>query len=299
MSRATRHSEHEAPGLCTAHCVRHLSLRIVVLLAGLVSDGVPAHAARHLVMLPACEPTTRGPSAAPFAQEWSRGRLGFAVDSTTIRWTHCSNMPVPMNHWYPSTSSGSLRDSVSGQLDPSARYIVQVVAAREPLDEEVVARVTMNHMGKRPHRELQGYWWPEYLNEWGYDPADTVMWPPRPPGWRPARDSTETEADEADTLSEASEPVRLYRWVTARRDSMIARIEVDPVAMGRPVWLPGARRWTADADETARYTVAAAFYWIREASLFHRIPRRPGREDTEKAWRYAEELQRPLGEIDR
>lgn len=215
--------------------------------------------------------------------------LGYVTDSVTFQLSFRTEPPSPLA--YPQRlahpSGQGARDSTAVSL--GGRYLVQVVAAREALGKGVLARVTMNHMGKRPHRVLEGYWWPKYLNDWGYDPADTVMWLRRPPGWRPARDSTEAEDD---TSSSFVEPVRLYFWALARRDSMIARIEVDPGAMGRPVWLPGARRWTKDADETAHYTVAAAFYWIREASLFNRIPRRPGREDTEKTWRYAEELLR-------
>jgi hypothetical protein len=71
---------------------------------------------------------------------------------------------------------------------------------------------------------------------------------------------------------------------------MVVHVEIDAAAMNRSVWLPAACRWTVDGDETARYTVAVAFYWIREAHLHHRIPRRPDKSANERAWRYAERL---------
>lgn len=81
-----------------------------------------------------------------------------------------------------------------------------------------------------------------------------------------------------------------YRPRTYNFDSTAVVVRLNRSALLAPVWLPRARRWTTDVDETTRYALAMGLYWVRERYLGHAVPQRASRVANEAAWNFAEQV---------
>lgn len=259
----------------------------VLLAAVLCSAGGLALAGQYeTVVSPLTGPTgtNRPPHFGP-ERSWSRGRLGFVTDSLLMQLRYhpqlgfgdvCPDGPTRVGR-------ADFVDSVYVYLGPirsddkRTQYEVFLTATSELGLGGALARLHISRGRKGPYRE-------------------PVLWFEEPPGddlIDPTYEGGAHPTGVADTTRPEPLPVSAAkggRWVTFWRDTMVVRIEIDPAAMSLPVWLPAARRWTADSDETARFTVAAAFYWIRELHFRHPIRRNPSAGANDRAWRYAERV---------
>lgn len=257
------------------------SLVLTLVTAGLAVAPV-CRAGRHETLVLPVEAAIghASPPRVSFEPPWPRTRLGYVTDSVAMQLIY--HPEIGFGHAEPRAwtriRSGTPVDSVDIHVGHRAstrqvQYEVCILSAHGAPVPRAVAEIRLTSGHEPPRRALERW----SRDRHGFDST------PRHPDWE--QDSAWAAAD---TTLKPDPP--LYRWATFSRDTMVVHVEIDAAAMNRSVWLPAACRWTVDGDETARYTVAVAFYWIREAHLHHRIPRRPDKSANERAWRYAERL---------
>lgn len=279
----------KAAAAASARCGRHGAVRAgwPILVAVALSLGNRSLAGQYeTVVFPVAGPKgmTR-PAQFELARSWSPGRLGFVADSLLMQLTY--HPQLGFGDAEPRDGTRMRRadyvDSVfvylghTGATTKRIQYEVFITTAHERDLGGTLAKLHMTRGRKGPYLEREQ--WDER------QPGDDLMDPTHGSGVPSARVADTVPADSVPMSAATGD-----RWTSFTQDTMVVRIRLDSNALNSPVWLPTARRWTVDSDETARFTVTVAFYWIRELHLQHHVHRNPSAAANKRAWQFAERL---------